>query len=157
MDILTLAKKLKIETPQFVDDYSNQFDDITEDNIDDIESLFDGLCDYISEYADSNTPIHYTDIDKQYDKCSVTIDDCIDEGLIQPMENEGDISRAKQCALYMEIERETYIEVEDFKKELVDAVDESKEFQAFECEECGNTFVKSEESKTKDTCIGCQE
>ena len=87
----------------------------------------------------------------------MTIDDAINEGLVQPMESESDISNAKQTAIFMEIQQETYERLEDFKTEIVNAVDNSKDLETFECLECNESFFKFEESKKEEICEHCVE
>ncbi|MCK5538020.1 MAG: hypothetical protein KAI79_14440 [Bacteroidales bacterium] len=163
LTILELAKKLNVHAPVFVCDYSNQFDDITPENIDDLESVIEYDCfqDQVSEYADSNTPIYYNDIDSKYDSQvnsnGISIDDAINDGMCQPMKSESDISKAKQVALYMQIEIDTYSELEDFKTEMINAVDNDENLETFECLECNEMFFKSEESKKEEICKGCHE
>lgn len=124
MTIIELAEKFKIEIPDFISEYSNQIEDITSENYQDLESVVEYTYyqDHISEYADSNTPIYYSDIDERYNRQvnnnGYCIDDAIYEGLCEPMESESDISHSKQVAIYMQIEQDTYEEIRDFVSEL---------------------------------------
>ena len=108
-DLLKEAKTKGIEVPQFVIDYSNQFETIEDLN---------NCQDYITEYADSNCPVYYTDIEEQYNNCGMDIDDAIEEGLVEAMKSEADINNAKLVCIFMCIERDTTNEVETFIEEM---------------------------------------
>ena len=116
MTIIELSNKLDVTIPDFINDYSNHIENITSENLDDIESIVEYNCyqDHVSEHADSSTPHSYYNIDNDYTASEYTIDDAIDEGLVSPMTSEADIYKAKQVAIYMGIVSETYEEIREF-------------------------------------------
>ncbi len=73
--------------------------------------------DKISEFADNQVPIYNYDVNSMYEDCGVSIDDVISEGMIEAMESESDIIKAKQAALYMSYERDLYLAIEDQEEE----------------------------------------
>ena len=156
--ITEMAKKLNVDIPDFINDYSNQIDSIGVSDTGDIKNIieFSYFQDSVSEYADSNTPIYYSDIDAQYETCGFTIDDVVSEGLVEPMESEGDISKAKQVALYMQIEQDTYKEIQDFVDEMETAISESNDLKTFECVVCGYEFFKMFDLDKNDHCEFCE-
>jgi len=130
MNILQVAKKLNIEIYDAVSEIFFDVELSKNFDLDEINQEIDNI-NYngrLDEYADSNTPIYYSDIDASYDKQTASnrgysIDDAISEGFFEAMESEGDISRAKQVALYMQIEQDAMQEIETFKDEINEKYD----------------------------------
>jgi len=142
MNILEMAKKLDIKTTDVTEEVFYGVELSEDFDLEEVESIIDNCNDdgRVSEYADGATPIYYHDINEKYEKQTrynegTTIDDCIKEGMVEPMREEADISKAKQCALYMDLEREAFSEIEDFKKEVEEKFDayfndDDEEYQA---------------------------
>jgi len=126
MNILEIAQKLEIELTDSINEIFYGIDLSSDFDLNEIEDIIDSINDdgRVNEYADSNTPIYYSDIDSKYERCEYTIDDVIDEGMVSPMESESDIFKAKQVALYMALERDAYSDIEDFKNEINEKFDD---------------------------------
>jgi len=69
--------------------------------------------DNVCEFANNQVPIYNCTIDEEYKECSITIDDVIEEGLMESMKSEFDIIKAKQVALYMSYEQEIYNAIQE--------------------------------------------
>lgn len=87
---------------RFLNDYKIMIDDDSYDSI--VTELKDlDREGKLSYFCDSMYPAYFTNIDREYDRCNVSIDDVIEEGLIEAMYSESDVIYAKVTAIYMSI------------------------------------------------------
>ncbi len=84
------------------------------DNLNDYRDSDSYICDAISEIADSNTSIYYSDILNFIRENPEALAEVVDEGLYEVhSRNEYDLYKHGQAAQYMTIERDVYEHLRD--------------------------------------------